>query len=291
MGVMPYYHLSSTKGGEALLLDDASVPGKLIHECPSGQPTGDLVYLSVVNLSTAERSLWFAIQGADVPVPGNRDGMDRVDVVPSPTGVTRLVGEPFIVAPGYKFHISSDTIAGAAPLAVYGYVDRNGAAAAALSQGGEGGLIQRVQTPIGDIAAGAWATVPLSAGSVSNPVNFIQDPAANRFAITAGGTWDVSMYGVISVDKQGIDRICYMRLYNETKGEPWSAAESWPVFIENNENGAMWSIPTIPLETDPALVGDYWRVEIGDARKFDDLTTRGLDNVQVLKASFYAWQR
>lgn len=137
---MPHVHLSSTKGGEALLLDDASVPGKLVHECPAGQTNGDLVYLSIINLSTATRSLFFALQGTDIPVPVNRDSMDRVDCPSSPTGIDRLVGSPFVVAPGFKFHMSADTLSGEAPLAVYGYVERATTGATATQAIGRLGL-------------------------------------------------------------------------------------------------------------------------------------------------------
>lgn len=121
---MSFHHLTSTKGGEALLLDVATIPGKVIHTTPSGNTNGDLLYLSVANLSSATQSLWFVIQGADVPVPPGREAMDRVDVPSSPTGIVRLTGAPLVLAPGYTLHISADQPAGSTPMVLYGYAER-----------------------------------------------------------------------------------------------------------------------------------------------------------------------
>lgn len=121
---MPHFPLSITKGGEAILLDDASVPGKTVHTTPAGNTAADLLYLSVVNLSTSERSLFFTVTGTDITDPTSRDGMDRIDVQSSPTGINRLSGEPFVLGPGYSLRISSDTPAGEPPLVLYGYVER-----------------------------------------------------------------------------------------------------------------------------------------------------------------------
>lgn len=121
---MSYHKLSSTQGGEALLLDDASVPGKVVHTTPGGGSSADVIYLSVVNLSTAERSLFFTVTGTGITAPTNRDGMDRVDVPSSPTGVVRINTGYLALEPGYTLNISADVPAGQAPLVLYGYAER-----------------------------------------------------------------------------------------------------------------------------------------------------------------------
>ena len=118
--------LSGSVGGAGIALDDAGVPGKVIHQVTS-KPGGtwhDLV--RDLNVFGAEREailFWWAVQGPGVPVPTSRSEMQKVYIPPRLTvnlsaANFRLYQPALILAEGYTLHMSSD-----GDLVLYGWAE------------------------------------------------------------------------------------------------------------------------------------------------------------------------
>ena len=269
--------LSASKGGARILLDDTSIPGKAIHSNPVDSGTNHVVQnILIGNPNSSQVSMWVVIVGPDAPAPTDRSQMVRIDIPPTAEGTdVRLFYTPFILAPGYSYHVSCMLQPGNLPPYLYGYANSY------VAQGvlGYGGLIQKEEVALADINASVWVTLPFGENLLTSPINVTQDAQNNRFSVNAPGVWYISSYGVFTTAKTGSDRRIFARFFNETDGAPITPAP-WPVDIENQNNNAQWSFSSL-FEVPSALVGKFLRVELGGS-------TDNFTGLQLAKAGVTA---
>jgi len=252
--------LSGSQGGARILLDDPSVPGKVIHANPVDSGTNHIVSnILVGNANTNQVSMWVAIVGPGAPAPTTHDDMVRIDIPPTAEGSdVRLFYTPFILAPGYSYYISCLLQPGNVPPYLYGYANTY------VAQGvlGYGGLIQRSTTPVTDPPLSGWTTLPFAENLLTSPINVDQDAGNNRLALKAEGVWFAAAYGVLTAAKDNTqDRLLQVRFFNETDGVPVTP-DPWPINIESQANAGQWSFTTL-FEVPAALVDKYIRMELG----------------------------
>jgi len=253
--------LSGSQGGAPIYLDTTDLPGKLIHRNPADSGTNHVVTeVLVINPGTGSRTLWGVVQGPGAPVPTAQDAnqMPRIDVYPAPEGhAPRLFYTPFVLGPGYSFHVSVNDSSTPGQLYMFGTVETFPASGVM----GYGGLVRRNDYTVASIASPAYVTLDFEAGLVTNPVNIAQEPGNNRISLNATGVWFVSAYGTFTADKTSADRSIFTRFYNETDGAPITS-KPFPAFVENQSNNAVWSYTTL-IEVPEALVGKFIRLEFG----------------------------
>lgn len=261
--------LSGSNGGAPIPLDDASVPGKVIHANGASSGVNAVpICLHIYNPDAEERPIWYTLQGPSVPVPTSRSQMQSQIIPPSLRG-PEPVAVPCVIEPGYTLHVSAD--AGNAPMQLFGMVDE------IVSAGvlGYGGLAQQAGAAMGTITTPAWVTVPMDAVQVTNPINIVHDVANNRFQVNAEGIWYAATYGVFTCDKLNADRVLLLRIWDETAGASLTAVP-FSLNVEDGTNNGQWSVPVL-YEVPAALVGHWFRIEIGGS-------TTTFTTVQMQKA-------
>lgn len=267
--------LSSSIGGAPTYLTDDTLPGLLVHENPADSGENHLIQeILVVNPNPSAITLWTTIQGPGIPVPTAQDPyqMTRINVPATAEGnEPRVFYTPFILYPGYSYHVSTQLLAGQEPAYLFGYVDTfpsTVAPSGGYPLDGYGGLVTRVAQAMPDLAINAWDTIPFTDNALPLPLNFTQDATNNRFTITKAGIWDVRSYGIFEYTKEAsTDRVIFTRLWDETDGVSVpTGADNFPIFAEGGSEGNSWSWTT-PVDIPAELVNHLIRVELGGCQE------------------------
>lgn len=122
-----------------------------------------------------------------------------------------------------------------------------------------GGLT--LETPATGYALGvAWQTMPFTAGSTSDPVNVIQNPANDSIIISQEGTYYASVTTAFTQDDSNQGRITYLRFWNISQGQ--TDGQEFPIGIGRNSPAASGTW-TFAFDIGASEINNEFRVEIG----------------------------
>lgn len=268
--------LSGSIGGAPIALDNAILPGTLVHANPADSGGNDVLQnILVGNPNANQVTLLVQQQGPGITTPR----VIRIDVPPTAEGTdVRIFYTPFLLAPGFSYYIAAQLQPGNEAPYVYGYVERH--ATSAFS--GYGGIVTTTTAAVAHITAGNWATVPFAATRPGVTKNVTTDPGNNRLALDVPGVWGIAAHITLEFTRDQInDRILNLRFWNEDKGVE-AGSSPFPMYIEQGNTGVSWAVPPSLTDVAQDIVGDNLRVEIGGA-------TESFAGIQVDKAGFFAY--
>ncbi len=250
--------LSKSLGGAPILLNATGSPGNQIHANPSDSGGNDVVRNVLIgNPNPNQITLIARTQGPGIDTPS----AVRIDVPPTAEGTeVRLFYTPFLVAPGFSYFLEAQLQAGNQPPYVYGYVERH------VTGGfsGYGGIYTSTAVAILNLTAGNWVKLPSQAGAVAVPKNVVQNVAQGALQVAVPGVWAASAHATLTFTKQNVDRILYMRIWDDTAGVELSDSP-WPMYVEQQATGGSVTLPAGPVDVAQALVNHDVVLEIGGA--------------------------
>ncbi len=250
--------LSGSVGGAPIALDTPGLPGTIIHANPADSGGNDVIQNVLVgNPNSNQVTMLVQTQGPGITSPR----VIRIDVPPTAEGTeVRLFYTPFLVAPGFSYRMAAQLQENNEPLYVYGYVERH----ATASFAGYGGIYTATATAIPNLTAGNWVKLPAQAGAVAVPKNVVQNVAQGALQVAVPGVWAASAHATMTFTKQNVDRILYMRIWDNTAGVELSDSP-WPMYVEQSATGGSVTLPAGPVDVAQALVNHDVVLEIGGA--------------------------
>lgn len=274
MSSLPF---SASVGGGPIQLTATAVPGQVVHENPVNSGGNDVIHPMVVSSTNPNTvTLYKSVSGPEITTPvWQRRDIPATDEGQEPTDIIT----PIILEPGFSLSMYVEPYDGYVPCFLYGAVDRRAASAFE----GYGGLKTAATQTLADLAAGNWATIPFSGGSIITPVNVTQDALNNRLSLNTPGVWSITAYLTLEFARDHTnDRVLFVRIWNETKGVEASSSP-FPIYIEQASTGVSWALSAVPVDVDASIVGDFLRLEIGGS-------AQAFTGIQIDKAGFNAYR-